>query len=56
MENIFFPENFKTCKDCGRVFLRNELNFVRKSKSSDGFSPRCKECEKLLRERRKEKN
>lgn len=49
LENIFFPENFKKCKDCGRVLLMNDENFVKRSRSSDGFSPRCKRCEKAKR-------
>ena len=53
VENLFFPENFKTCIDCGRTLLRDHQNFVKKSKVSDGFSPRCKQCEKKLRERRR---
>ena len=53
MENIFFEENFKKCKDCGGTFLLNEENFVKRHRSSDGFSPRCKRCEKILRDRRK---
>ncbi len=51
LENIFFPENFKKCKDCGRVLLLNEENFVRRVRSNDGFSPRCKKCEKIKRNR-----
>lgn len=50
---LFFPENFKQCKDCARTLLRTPDYFMRKAKSSDGFSPRCKVCEKALRERRK---
>ena len=53
MENIFFPENFKQCKDCGKVLLLNEANFVKRHRSSDGFSPRCKKCEKIIRDRGK---
>lgn len=53
MENIFYPENFKKCKDCGRVLLLNADNFVRQKKSSDGFSPRCKACEKAKRSKYK---
>ena len=49
IRNIFFPENFKTCKDCGRTLLLHETNFVRRARSNDGFSPRCKTCEKLRR-------
>ena len=52
-ENLFFPENFKTCIDCGRTLLRDEVDFVRRSRVKDGFSCRCKECEKKLRDRRK---
>ena len=51
MENIFYPENFKKCKDCGKTLLMNTDNFVRQKKSNDGFSPRCKRCEKEKRSR-----
>jgi hypothetical protein len=50
LENIFFPENFKKCKDCGAILLLDEKNFVRRHRSKDGFSPRCKRCEKALRD------
>lgn len=53
LENIFYPENFKKCKDCGRVLLMTGDNFVRQKKSSDGFSPRCKQCEKIKRSKYK---
>lgn len=53
IRNIFYPENFKRCKDCGRVLLLTTDNFVKQKKSNDGFSPRCKKCEKLKRERKK---
>jgi len=53
MENIMFEENFKKCKDCGEVLLLSEKNFVRRHRANDGFSPRCKRCEKLARERKK---
>ena len=52
LENLFFPENFKKCKDCGGVFLLNEVNFVKRSRSHDGFSPRCKRCEKIKRDKK----
>ena len=55
-ENLFFPENFKTCLDCGRVLLRDNENFVKKSRSSDGYSPRCKQCEKKLRDSRNQRS
>lgn len=53
MENIFYPERFKKCKDCGKVYLLNSENFVKQKKSNDGFSPRCKACEKLKRSKYK---
>lgn len=53
MENIFYPEAFKTCKDCGSLLLRAPEFFMRQAKSRDGFSPRCKICQKKLLERRK---
>lgn len=53
MENIFYPERFKKCKDCGKVYLLNSDNFVKQKKSNDGFSPRCKACEKLKRSKYK---
>lgn len=56
LENLCFPENFKTCIDCGRTLLRTTDNFMKKKKVLDGFSPRCKRCEKILREERKKKD
>ena len=56
LENIFYPENFKRCKDCGRVLLLSSDNFVKQKKSSDGFSPRCKACEKIKRRKYNEAN
>lgn len=55
MENIFYPEMFKKCKDCGQLTLRDPWFFMRQHKNADGFSPRCKTCERLKRERLKEK-
>lgn len=55
LENIFFPENFKKCKDCGRTLLVSPRNFVRKAKSKDGFSSRCKQCEHKRRKEKEEK-
>lgn len=53
IENLFFQENFKKCKDCGEVLLLSEKNFVKRHRSSDGYSPRCKRCEKKIRDARK---
>ena len=47
--NIFFPENFKHCSACGELKLRHPENFTRKSRANDGFSSRCKVCEKKAR-------
>lgn len=51
---IYFPENFKKCSCCGRVLLKDAENFVRKSRSKDGFNNRCKKCDKLERQSKKE--
>lgn len=40
---------FKKCKKCGEVKLRDTRNFVRKARSSDGFSNCCKVCDKRER-------
>lgn len=53
IENCFFPENFKKCTCCGRVLLLDARNWVRKSRSKDGFQNKCKRCE---REERKKRN
>ena len=47
--NIFFEEEFKTCTGCGRTLLRDTDNFTRKTRSKDGFTTRCKRCEKEAR-------
>ena len=52
LENFPFPENFKKCSCCGRPFLIDSRNFVRKRTSRDGFNSRCKYCD---RDRREEK-
>ena len=52
LENLFFPENWKACIGCGRTLLRNKDFFVRKSRSSDGFTGRCKICDKEERARK----
>lgn len=52
-ENLFFPEEFKECNTCRRLLLRDPYNFVRKSRAKDGFTNRCKCCDKADRERKK---
>jgi hypothetical protein len=49
VSNVFFEEEFKTCVDCGRTLLRDADNFTRKARSKDGFTNRCKACEKQAR-------
>ena len=49
LENIFFPENFKRCRDCGDLVLMSPRYFIRQSKAPDGYAPRCKRCDKVRR-------
>lgn len=51
VENCFFPENFKRCPECGRILLLDGRNWVKKSRSKDGFQNKCKRCEKKGRSR-----
>lgn len=50
IDSIFFEEDFKICGTCGRLLLRDPVNFVRRSRAKDGFSNRCKKCDKAARE------
>lgn len=49
VSKIFFEEEFKICTGCGRTLLRDTDNFTRKTRSKDGFTTRCKRCEKEIR-------
>ena len=53
IENLSFPENFKKCTGCGKVLLIDPDKFVRKSRSKDGFSTRCKICDRNDRQKKK---
>lgn len=55
VSNLFFEEEFKTCTGCGRTYLRDADNFTRKARSKDGFTSRCKCCEKEARQDKKNK-
>lgn len=55
IENIFFPENFKRCNSCGKILLCDSNNFVKKTRSKDGFSNRCKKCDKEERMKKRGK-
>ena len=50
VSNIFFEEEFKQCTGCGETLLRCPENFTRKSRATDGYSSRCKRCEKKARQ------
>lgn len=47
--NLFFEEEFKTCPGCGQTLLKCPENFTRKSRAKDGYTSRCKKCEKMAR-------
>ena len=54
IENIFFPENFKRCTGCGENKLRCPENYTRRTRANDGYSTRCKVCEKQARTSKKD--
>ena len=53
IENMCFEENFKKCNGCGKWLLIDAQNFVRKTRSKDGFSTKCKKCDRADRQRKK---
>ena len=53
IENCAYPENFKRCNTCKRILLLDSQNFVRKTRSLDGFNSKCKICEREARQKRK---
>lgn len=48
-----YKKAWKKCNRCGKWLLRDPRNFVRKAKSIDGLTNRCKKCEKEIRNSRK---
>lgn len=48
IENLPFPENFKRCSCCGKSLLKDPRNFIRKTRTSDGYAARCKICDKKV--------
>lgn len=44
-----YKKAWKKCNTCGKYYLRDPRNFVRKTKSLDGLMGRCKNCDKLKR-------
>ena len=55
VENMCFEENFKKCSNCGEWLLIDAENFVRKARSKDGFSSKCKRCDRAERQNKKVK-
>lgn len=54
IENLWFPEEFKVCTRCKQSLLKNTDYFIKKSRTKDGFSSRCKKCDKeVLKPRKK---
>lgn len=53
IENMCFEENFKKCSNCGEWLLIDAENFVRKARSKDGFSSKCKKCDRAERQNKK---
>lgn len=53
IQNLFFSEEFKKCSTCGRTLLKSPRNFVRKSRSKDGYANKCKCCDKKDRQNKK---
>ena len=42
---------WKKCNQCGKIKLKDTREFMRKSRSSDGLSNRCKDCDKKNRQK-----
>lgn len=43
------PFAWKKCNQCGKIKLKDTREFMRKSRSSDGLSNKCKECDRVNR-------
>ena len=50
------PYMWKECSCCGRLLLIDPQNFVKKDGAVDGFSARCKKCDKELRDKKKQES
>lgn len=46
-----YDKAWKTCPQCGKEFLRDSRNFIKKKRAADGLSTKCKFCERLNRKR-----
>lgn len=45
---------FKRCSVCGQLLLKDLRNFTKKQNAKDGMSSRCKDCDKIIRDKKKE--
>lgn len=48
-----YDKAWKKCCKCGKELLRDARCYVRKSKSADGLTTRCKQCDKKMRQKNK---
>lgn len=51
--NRNYDKSWKVCNCCHKELLRDPRNFVKKSKSTDGLTGRCKRCDKEIRQKKK---
>ena len=54
-ENRLNPDVWKRCGCCGEWKLKDPREFVRKKTSPDGYTNRCKVCDKAKRQEKKQK-
>lgn len=52
LENLSNENAFKACRTCGRILLISSDNYSRRARSKDGFSNRCKDCDREDRRRK----
>lgn len=52
-EALWSGAKWKPCSQCSRLLLIDPYNFTRKAHTKDGFSARCKLCDKKSRETKK---
>lgn len=54
-ENRFNPKLWKKCSCCGQWKLKDAREFIRRKSSEDGFTSRCKMCDREKKIERKKK-
>lgn len=47
-----YEKAWKVCNSCGERLLADSRNFVRKAKSTDGLTNRCKKCDRAKRQQK----